>query len=127
MSGVDMGDGPGRSFYERQIALLEAGDVDGLIERQYHDDATLIGFDFVVSGRDALHSHFESYLASLGRLNLKSTDKFVETPDSIFFEATILTDRAEAHVYDVFMLREGRATHHFTGVTSVVALPAQEA
>ena len=122
-----MGNDMGRRFYERQIALLEAGDVDELIERQYHDDATLIGFDFIVNGREALRSHFEGYLASLGQLTLKSTDKFVETPDSIFFEATVVTESAEARVYDVFMLRDGRATHHFTGVSSLEALSEQEA
>jgi hypothetical protein len=64
----------------------------------------------------------EGYLERLGTLKLKSTDKFTETDDSIFFEATIITQLGEARVYDVFMLRDGKATHHFTGLISVSPL-----
>jgi hypothetical protein len=64
----------------------------------------------------------EGYLARLGTLRLKSTDQFTETEDSIFFEATITTSIGVAKVYDVFLLREGKATHHFTGVISVTPL-----
>ncbi len=46
------------------------------------------------------------------------TDKFIETEDTIFFEATITGDLSEAQVYDVFMLRDGKATHHFSGIIS---------
>lgn len=109
---------PGRAFYEEQVHCLETGDVDGLMA-QYHDDAVMIGFDFVVHGREAIREHMRSYLKQTGQLKLKSTDRFAETEDSIFFEATIGTATAEAKVYDVFMLRNGRATHQFTGVISV--------
>ena len=109
---------PGRTFYDEQIAYLEAGDVDGLMT-QYHDDAVLIAFEFTIHGRKAIHEHMRRYLQQLGRIKLKSTDKFTETDDSIFFEATIETAAAEAKVYDVFMLRDGKATHQFTGRISV--------
>jgi len=109
---------PGRAFYQRQIAALEAHDLDTLMT-QYHPDASMIGFDFIVKGHTAIKKHFEGYLERLGTLKLKSTDKFTETGDSIFFEATITTDLDEARVYDVFMLRDGKATHHFSGVISL--------
>jgi ketosteroid isomerase-like protein len=108
---------PGRAFYERQIAALESGDVDRVMA-QYHEDAVLISFDTTVRGLSALRQHFVGYLARLGSLTLLSTDRFTETPDSIFFEATVRTSSAEVKVYDVFMLRDGRATHHFTGLIS---------
>lgn len=108
----------GRKFYQEQIAALEAHDIDGLME-QYDDDAVLIGFDFAIKGRQALRDHFVAYLARLGSLKVVSTDRFMETEDSIFFEATVHTSLAEAKVYDVFMLRNGKATHQFTGVISV--------
>ena len=108
----------GQRFYQEQVAALEAHDIDGLMQ-QYHDDAVLIGFDFTIKGRQALRDHFVSYLARLGSLKLVSTDRFTETEDSIFFEATIHTTLAEARVYDAFMLRDGKATHQFTGVISV--------
>jgi hypothetical protein len=111
---------PGKTFYQRQIAALEAHDMDALLA-QYHPDATMIGFDFTVKGHAAIRKHFEGYLERLGTLNLKSTDKFTETEDAIFFEATITSDLGEAQVYDVFMLRDGKATHHFSGVISLQA------
>jgi ketosteroid isomerase-like protein len=113
---------PGKQFYDTQIAFLEAGDLDGLMS-QYHEDTILVGFDLTVRGREALRKHMEGYLARLGSFKLKSTDKFTETGDSIFFEATVLTDLGEARVYDVFMLKDGRATHQFTGLISLAPLP----
>ncbi|GAC1390250.1 MAG: hypothetical protein NVS4B11_05930 [Ktedonobacteraceae bacterium] len=108
---------PRKAFYQRQIAALEAHDIDTLMT-QYHPDATMVGFDFTVKGHEAIRKHFVGYLERLGTLKLKSTDKFTETDDSIFLEATITTNLAEARVYDVFLLRDGKATHHFNGVIS---------
>lgn len=111
---------PGKAFYQRQIAALEARDLDALL-RQYHPDASLIGFDFTVKGHAAIRAHLAGYLERLGRLKLQSTDKFTETEDAIFLEATITSRLGEARVYDVFLLRDGKATHHFTGVLSFQA------
>ena len=109
---------PGWDFYNQQIACLEAHDIDGLMA-QYHDDAVLISFDFTLRGREAIRRHMEGYLQRLGSVKLLSTDKFTETADAIFFEATIRTSLAEAKVYDVFMLRDGMTTHQFTGVIAI--------
>jgi hypothetical protein len=111
---------PGKAFYRRQIAALEASDMDALL-RQYHPDTTMIGFDFTVKGHAAIRKHLAGYLEGLGTLRLKSTDKFTETEDAIFLEATITSRLGEARVYDVFLLRDGKATHHFTGVLSLQA------
>lgn len=108
----------GQHFYQQQVAALEAQDIDALVA-QYHEDAVMIGFDFTVRGQEAIRQHLTGYLARLGGLKLVSTDRFAETGDSIFFEATIHTPMAEAKVYDVFLLRDGRATHQWTGVISV--------
>ncbi len=43
---------PGKAFYQRQIAALEALDMDALMA-QYYPDATIIGFDFTVKGHDS--------------------------------------------------------------------------
>ncbi len=116
-----MEDTPGKTFYQKQIAALETHDMDALMA-QYHTDATIIAFDFIVKGHAAIRKHMEGYLERLGALKLQSTDKFTETDDSIFFEATITTQLGEARVYDVFMLRDGKATHHFTDLISVTPL-----
>jgi len=107
---------PGMLFYDRQVAFLEANDVDGLVSTQYTSDAELIGFDFNVKGHEALRSHFTNYLSGLGRISLASTDKFTETEDTIFFEATIDVSSGQARVYDAFVLKGGKAMYHFTGL-----------
>jgi hypothetical protein len=105
----------GKQFYNRQVKFLEAADVDGLIASQYHTDAIIVSFDFQHKGHEALLTHFRNYLGHLGYIKLISTDKFTETDDSIYFEATVEVAAGTARVYDVFMLRDGKATHHFTG------------
>jgi ketosteroid isomerase-like protein len=106
----------GRQFYERQLAYLRANDVDGLIDQHYHDDAVLIRFDLTVRGRGALKTYFRAYLQQLDCLELISTDHFTETGDAVFLEATMKTALGTARVYDAFVLRDGKITHHFAGV-----------
>src|SRR5256885_16742286 len=108
----------GKAFYDEQVDYLVRNDVDGLIESHYAPDAELIGFEFVVRGTEALKVHFRQYLKGLPGLQLVSTDKFRESEDAVFFEATVDTDYGRARVYDAFVLRGGKATHHFTGLLS---------
>ena len=106
----------GRAFYEAQVDYLVRNDVDGLVKNHYHKDAVVVGFDFVVRGEGELRPFFRQYLERLGSLTIESTDKFIETEDSIFFEATISTaNLGRVHVFDVFVLRDGKITHHFAG------------
>jgi SnoaL-like domain len=106
----------GRRFYDEQIALLQQNNTDELIERHYHSDAVLVTFQGIVRGQEALRQHFRSYMAKLGKLTVRSLDQFAETEDSLFFEATVETALGIARVYDAFVLKRGRATHHFTGL-----------
>jgi hypothetical protein len=106
----------GMKFYQDQLDYLFAKDVDGLIDNHYHEDALLAGLDFEVRGRDALKVYFRKYLETLGKLELKSTDLFRETPDTIFLEAHVQSSLGPAIVYDAFVIKDGKATYHFTGV-----------
>jgi SnoaL-like protein len=106
----------GRRFYDEQIALLQQNNTDELIEHHYHGDAVLVTFQGVVRGEEALKRHFRSYMAKLGKLTVRSLDQFAETEDSLFFEATVETALGVARVYDAFVLKQGKATHHFTGL-----------
>jgi SnoaL-like domain len=107
---------PGRRFYNDHVSYLEANDVDGLVNSHYNLDAEMIGFDFVVRGHAALRQQFRRYLNSLGQLRLKSTDRFVETGDAIFFESTITANQGDIRVYDAFVLKGGKISVHFTGI-----------
>jgi ketosteroid isomerase-like protein len=108
---------PARKFYDEQLDYLYKKDVDGLIDNHYNEDALLISFDATVRGRQALKEHFRRYLQMLGDLKVKSTDKFTETGDTIFFEATVnASNLGDTRVYDAFVLRNGKISYHFTGV-----------
>ena len=58
------------------------------------DASTRVSFANVVHGRDSLKRYFQNYMAKLGKLGLLSPDNFVETSDSILFEATVRTSEA---------------------------------
>lgn len=105
-----------KAFYDRQLAYIAAKDVDGLIDNHYTDDAQLLGFEVYCKGKDALKAHFHEYIANLGYIKLLSTDKYAEAEDSILFEATVETAGGTARVYDAFVFRDGRITHHLTGL-----------
>jgi hypothetical protein len=106
---------PGRLFYQDQIALLKEKRTDELVETHYHEDAALITFENVVRGRPALCEFFQKYRAGLGDFEILSLDRFVETVDAVFFEATVKSAYGIVRVYDAFALRDGKATHHFAG------------
>ena len=108
---------PDHPFYRHQIALLEAGDLDGLMG-QYDDDAVLVTYETTVRGKAALREYFAGYPARLGSLRVVSTDTFAGGEDAVFFEATAESAHGVARVYDAFALRDGKATHHFAGVLS---------
>lgn len=107
---------PGRKFYEEQLAYLAANDTDGLVDNHYAPDGKIISFDFTRRGTKEMKQHFRNYMEMLGYIKLVSTDKFTETEDSIYFEATVETKLGVVKVYDVFVLKDGKATHHFTGL-----------
>ena len=116
---------PGKAFYTRQVSFLEANDVAGLIATQYAPDAELVGYDLRVKGTQALIKHFTGYLANLGNIKLVSTDKFMETEDAIMFEASIKVAAGVARVYDSFVLKDGKAIYHFTGMLGFTPNAAQ--
>jgi hypothetical protein len=106
----------GRAFVEQQIRFLLDKDPDALIDNQYNEHATLVTPNVVVRGRDDLKRYFHGYIEALGHLELVSMDKFVETGDTILFEATVRSQLGEARVYDALVLSEGKIDYHFAGV-----------
>ena len=61
-----------------------------------------------------MDSNSVMFQRSWGRL--LSVDQFAETEDTLFFEASVSTSLGKARVYDAFVLRDGKVTHHFTGI-----------
>lgn len=107
-----------RAFYDKQLALLADKDHERLVREQYTPDAKLVNINdgVVVEGTDALTAHFKSYLEHLGYIKVLSTDKYLEADDSVMFEATAETGGGVARVYDTFVFRDGRISHHFSGL-----------
>lgn len=105
-----------RRFYKEQLEFLKYGKTDELIDSHYHVDAVLVSSTDFVRGRESLKRHFRAYMTMLGRIEVLSLDSFTDAKDSLLFEATVRTKLGEAKVYDAFVFRGGKATHHFTGV-----------
>jgi hypothetical protein len=112
-----------RDFYYRQLGFLAKKDVEGLIRNQYTEDGELLSFDNYIKGAPALIEYFKGYIANLGYIKLLSTDKYIESDDSLFFEATVETAGGIAEIYDVFVLRDGKIWRHFAGLRSFTPNP----
>jgi hypothetical protein len=107
-----------RALYDRQLDLLAAKDHERLIDEQYTEDAELLNVNTppAIVGSAALKVFFKGYLERLGHVHILSTDKYVESDDSVMFEATIDTAGGVARVYDVFVMRDGRIWRHYAGL-----------
>jgi len=106
-----------RRVYESQLAYLQAGNVDGLVENQDADGASRVSVDEQVNGTAALKAEFRNYAELLGNLDVLSTDEFAESGDGIFFEATVKTSPGQTNVYyHVWVMHGEKISHHFTGV-----------
>jgi hypothetical protein len=112
-----------RELYENQLKYILANDAEALIDNNYDNEATLINISqdppIIISGAEALKEYFKQYLQNLIGLKVVSTDKFVETEDSIFFEASIETDAVTGVVYDAFYLKNGKIFRHYSGVKQI--------
>ncbi|MFC1575226.1 2Fe-2S iron-sulfur cluster-binding protein [Gemmatimonadota bacterium] len=109
-------DTPLKQVFEDRVKLLMAGDVDRLVDEHYNEDAVLVSFDFVVRGRDALKEHFRNFVKWVALKEVVSTESFVETQDSYFYEATAVTNYGVGRVYDAYYLTDGKIAYHFTGM-----------
>ena len=110
-------DTPGWKFYMNHLQYFFNKDIDGLVANDYTPDAELLAGEFAVKGTDALREVFTGYLQMVGDFTLRNTSKFMETDDAIILEATMDTaNTGERKVYDCFVMRDGKISHHFTGV-----------
>ena len=108
---------PGWKFYEKHLQYFYDKDVVGLVANDYNEDAIVMSYDFVVKGPEALRGLFTAYLDMIGDFTVTSTEHFRETDDAIQLEATLQTTKAGIRkVYDVFVLKNGKISYHFTGL-----------
>ena len=113
---------PGRKFFDEHMAYIYAGDVDGMIDNQYSEDAVLFSpFDIldtpplhVVRGRAALKEFFHKYLAWQGAIDVESLYDFGETEDSIFFQAIFTSKTGRWVVGDAWHMKDGMIDNHYS-------------
>jgi len=114
---------PGRLFHQRYAACLQAGDSESLLSL-YHSDATLLSVESNATGSAAISEFFEQYFGGLGNFSAKPAGKYVEGRDSILCETTVETANLAARVHDIFVIADGKATHHFTYTIETTSKPA---
>ncbi len=114
---------PGRSFHLKYVACLQTRDLPGLLDL-YDPDATLLSGDSgvaaAVAGAQGIAKFFGQYFGGLGSLSARPTGKYVEGQDSVLCETSVETADSIARVLDVFVLKDGKATHHFTSTVQVL-------
>jgi hypothetical protein len=107
-----------RDLLDRHLRLLAAGDVEALLG-QYHEDAVLLRFDRVVSGRGALRDHYTAYLAT--RPRVKDLLQVVESDDVVSYQAVVEQGEDEHRTYGVIVTRGERILRHVTGLFPVAS------
>lgn len=108
-----------KEFYNNHIDLLKKGDVNALVDHDYHEDAEMLLLaqeePIIIKGKDALKIQLDYYINNIYR-GMVSTEKFIESEDSMFFEAVIDTVFGHSKVYDALYMKDGKIYRHYSGV-----------
>jgi hypothetical protein len=104
----------GMDFYNEQLAFMQRGDVDGLLEAHYHDDAELVTFEFVLKGKEALKKYLAvDSPAQMGKVLGLSTVYFAESDDVIMYVAQAQSEKmGYFQARDAFYLKDGKIFRH---------------
>lgn len=105
--------GRGKDFYKEQLALMASGDIDGLLDKHYHEDAVMVTFDGIRRGREELKKYYVDTLALMGNITYLATEFFAETEDVIIFKAVITSEgRGTVNAENGFYMRDGKIYRH---------------
>jgi len=113
---------PGRKFFDEHMAYIYANDIDGMIDKQYTEDAILISpFNVldvppphIVRGNKALKDFFHKYVTWQGSINVESLYDFAETDNSIFFQAVFTSHTGRWVVGDAWHMTDGKIDTHYS-------------
>jgi hypothetical protein len=109
-----------RHLFERQVRLLDAHDLEGLLG-QYHEDAVLLRFDRTVAGKAALREHFTAYLAR--RPKVKEVTQIADTDDLVSYQAVLEVGGEEVRSYGAMWLRGERIARQVNGLFPISVQP----
>lgn len=114
---------PGKKFFDEHMAFIYANDIDGMIDKQYTQDAILISpFDVipgkqpphVVKGNKELKDFFHTYIAWQGSINVESLYDFAELDDTITFQAIFTSKTGRWVVGDSWHMKDGKIDRHYS-------------
>lgn len=99
---------------ERWAAALEAKDVDALAAL-YHRDATVLGFDVRLQGREDLRDAIAGPVRFLGRVKVHLGARRAGADGSIIREVTIESRLGCMRANHSLVVEDGLIRHHFIG------------
>lgn len=102
-----------RHLFERQLRLIDANDLEGLLG-QYHEDAVLLRFDRTVAGKAALREHLGAYLAQ--RPRVKEVTQVADADDLVSYQTVLEVGGEEVRAYGAMWLRGERIARQVTGL-----------
>ncbi len=112
----------GKKFFEEHINYLATGDVEGMINNTYKEDAILYNAfpcldtppPNVIKGREELIKLFKIYLAYQGEIQVDYLYNFLVTEDVISFQGTITSPKTGKWVVaDTWLMDAGQIARHF--------------
>ena len=105
--------GKGKDFYKEQLAMMASGKIDELVEEHYHEDAVMVTFDGIRSGREELKKYYVDTLKIMGNITYLATEYFAETEDVVIFKAVITSDgRGTVNADNALYMKDGKIWRH---------------
>jgi hypothetical protein len=101
-------------FFKEHNDYLSRGDIDGLLENHYHDDAQLVTFEFVLKGKEAIGQYLKVDSPKItGKVLGMTLDYFTAAEDVIMFKASVKTEKfGTIKADDAFYLKDGKIWRH---------------
>lgn len=117
-----MSETPGKIFFDEHMRYIHNGDIDGMIDAQYDDDAILISpFDMldtppphIIKGKEAIKAFFHQYMQWQGTIEVEQLYHFAETEEAISFHAVFTSNTGRWVVADAWHLRNGKISAHYS-------------
>lgn len=98
----------GRNFLDGFLGYLQRQEIDELMS-EYHDDAELVAFNFVLKGKDAIRQFFAGDLMKRsGKILAMTEEAYFESDDVILFTENTGVVAAR----DALYLKDGKIFRH---------------
>lgn len=104
----------GKQFFDEQLQYMATGDIDGLLQNHYHEDAEMVTFEFTLKGHEAIKKYLTvDSPAKSGKIMGFTINDFVESDDVILFTATVKSEKLGTFIArDTFFLKHGKIYRH---------------